>query len=240
MTVRDSLGALSRTARVAGALILIISVFAPFSMIYVPSALIVPGDATATAGNIVASEGLFRLGIASDSVVFLLEIVLVVMLYVLLRPVDATLSLVAAFARLAMTVVQGVNLLNSFAALSLARGAGYLAALEPDQLHALMLLFVDLHERVAIIWGLFFGLHLLVLGYLVYRSSYIASFVGALLVVASLCYLVQGFGNILLPQLAGTWEMIGFLSVVEIVLPLYLLIRGVRAEGLEGVVSDIV
>jgi len=66
---------LNRTARVAGILYLLIAVFAPFSMVYVPSMLIVPGDAATTASNVLASEGLFRLGIASDSIVFLIEIV---------------------------------------------------------------------------------------------------------------------------------------------------------------------
>src|SRR3990170_9013290 len=112
--MEEKMNSLKMTARIAGALILIISVFAPFGMLYVPSTLIAPGDATTTASNIMASEGLFRLGIVSDSVVFLIEIVLVVMLYVLLKPVSKTLSLVAAFARLAMAVIQGINLLNYF------------------------------------------------------------------------------------------------------------------------------
>ena len=155
---------IKRIARIAGFLILVITVFAPFSMMYVPSTLVVPGDAATTANNILASEGLFRAGIASDSIVFLIEIVVTVLLYVLLKPVSKTLSLVAAFARLAMTVVQGINLLNHFFVLLLLSGAGYLTVFASDQLHALVLLFLNAHEYVALIWGLFFGLHLLVLG----------------------------------------------------------------------------
>jgi Domain of unknown function (DUF4386) len=102
----------NKIARIAGALTLVIAVFAPFSMIYVPSTLVVPGDAAATVNNIMTSEGLFRAGIASDSVIFMIEIVLTVMLYVLLKSVNNTLSLVAAFSRLAMTVIQGINLFN--------------------------------------------------------------------------------------------------------------------------------
>ncbi len=86
-----------KLARITGALILIMAVFAPFGMMYVPSTLIVPGDAAATASNIMASEGLFRLGIASDSVVFLIEIALTVLLYVLLKPVNKNLALLALF-----------------------------------------------------------------------------------------------------------------------------------------------
>jgi len=83
MTNQIAAASLNRTARVAGILYLLIALFAPFSMVYVPSMLIVPGDAATTAKNIMTSEGLFRLSIASDSVVFLIEIVLTVLLYVL-------------------------------------------------------------------------------------------------------------------------------------------------------------
>ena len=160
MTTKEEMNSPKRTARIAGLLILIISVFSVFSMLYVSSKLVVPGDAATTASNIMASKGLFRLGIVSDSIVFLLEIVIVVMLYVLLKPVSKTLSLVAAFSRLAMIVIQGINLLNHFTALLLLSGAGYLTVFQPDQLHALVLLFLNAHESVVLIWGLFFSLHL--------------------------------------------------------------------------------
>jgi len=197
---------------------------------YVPSNLIVPGDAATTANNIMASEGLFRAGIVSDSVVFLIEIVITVILYVLLKPVSKTLSLVAAFARLAMTVIQGINLFNHFTALELLSGAGYLTVFEPDQLYALVLLFLNAHENVVLIWGLFFGLHLFVLGYLVYKSGYIPRFLGVLLVIASLCYLTQSFGNILLPQYEEIFASVGLLSMIELAFPLWLLIKGVKDQ----------
>lgn len=233
MTAKEKTNSINKTARIAGALILIITVFAPFSMMYVPSNLIVPGDAATTANNIMASEGLFRAGIASDSVVLLIEIVIVVVLYVLLKPVSKTLSLVAAFSRLAMTVIQGINLLNSFSALLLLSGADYLTVFEADQLHALVLLFLNAHDTVVLIWGLFFGLHLLVLGYLVYRSGYIPRIVGVLLVFASSCYLIQTFGNILLPKYEEIFATIAFLSIIELALPLWLLIKGVDVEQWE-------
>jgi hypothetical protein len=230
---RQKSHAIQRTARLVGLLILIMAVFAPFSMIYVPSTLIVPGDAATTAQNIMASEGLFRLGIASDAVVVLLELVIVVLLYVLLKPVSKTLSLVAAFSRLAMTVIQGVNLLPHFVVLLLLSGAGYLTVFAPDQLQALGLLFLNAHAEVVLIWGFFFGLHLLVLGYLVYKSGYIPRTVGVLLMIASLCYLTQSFGNILLPQYEGIFTSVGLLSTVEIALPLWLLIKGVNVAKWE-------
>ena len=228
MTAREEMNSLKKTARIAGILILIISPFAIFSMMYVTSKLIVPGDAWATASNIMASEGLFRLGMVSDSVVFLLEIVIVVMLYVLLKPVSKTLSLVAALSRLAMTVIQGINLLNNFTALMFLSGADYLTVFEPGQLHSLVLLFLNAHEFVGHIWGLFFSLHLFFLGYLVYKSGYIPRILGIVLVIASVCYLIQSWGIILLPTYEEIFAWIGFLSIIEVAFPIWLVIKGVK------------
>ena len=233
------MNSIQTTARVTGVLILLLVVLAPFSMIYVPTTVIVAGDATATASNLVASESLFRLAMASDATVFLLEIVLCALLYVLLKPVDKTVALVATFARLAMTVIQGINLLNYFFALLLVGGAGFLTVFEPAQLHALALLFLNAHEAVVLIWGFAFGLHLLLSGYLIYKSGYLPRWVGVALVLAALCYFTQSFGNLLLPQAKALFATIGLLSAIEIVLPLWLVIKGVniaqwQKRGLES------
>jgi hypothetical protein len=219
-------------ARVAGFLILIILVVGPFSLIYVPSTLIVPGDATATADNIRASESLFRLGIISQSVVFLTEIVVTVILYVLLRPVSRTLSLVAAFARLAMAVIQGINLLPYFTALLLLSGAGYLTVFEPDQLDALVMLFLNAHQYGNYIWQTFFGLHLFVLGYLIFKSGYFPRILGALVVVGSLGYLTDSFGNFLYPNYDEIFGwVVGVTAVIgELPFFLWLLIKGVNVQ----------
>src|ERR687897_329142 len=109
-------------ARVAGFLLLFVAIIAPFSQLYVPSTLIVPGDATATADNIRASGWVLRLGIVGDSLIFLIEI--------------------------AVAVIQGINLLTYFTALLLLSGAAYLTVFEPAQLDALALLFLNAHQYV--------------------------------------------------------------------------------------------
>jgi hypothetical protein len=219
-------------ARIAGLLLLIVAILGPFSLLYVPSTLFVPGDAAATADNIRASEGLFRLGIVSDSLIFLIEIVLTALLYVLLRPVSRTLSLGAAFARLAMTIVQGINLLPYFIALLLLSGASYLTAFEPDQLDALALLFLNAHQDGVYIWQLFFGLHLLVLGYLIFKSGYFPRILGVLVVVGALGYLADSYGNILFHNYGEIFGWVVGVTAVFGELPffLWLLIRGVNVE----------
>jgi hypothetical protein len=219
-------------ARTAGILLLIILACAAFSMMYVPSNLIVPGDAAATAGKIKASESLFRMGLVGESILFLCEIVLTVMLYLLLKPVSKTLSLVAAFARLAMTVMQGTNLVFKFAVLLLLSGAGYLTVFEPDQLDALVLLLFETHNYGALVWGTFFSLHCFVLGYLIFKSGYFPRVLGVLMVFAALGYMADSLGNLLSPSYEERFAWIvtvtGFVG--ELPFFLWLLIKGVNVQ----------
>lgn len=221
---------LKTTARIAGLLMLVLVALAPFSMLYVPSTLIVPGDAVTTANNIVSSAPMFRLAMASDAVIFLVEIALCALVYTLIRPVNKTLALIAVFARLAMTIIQGLNLLNHFVVMSLLSGSGSVAALAPPQLQALASLFLGAHEAGVLIWGMFFGLHLLLLGYLVYRSGYLPKVIGGLLVFVGLVYLTQSFGNILLPNAKAVFTAMGSLGFLEIAFPAWLLIKGVKDQ----------
>ena len=227
---------IKNTARLAGFLILLIAVLAPFSILYLPSTLIVPGDAAETASNVMASEGLFRLGVVVDSVVVLLEIVVIAILYVLLRPVNRTLALVAAFARLAMTVVMAVNVFNSLGVLLLLGDAEYLTAFETDQLHALVLLFLNLHESGIYIWQVFFGLHWVAVGYLVFKSGYFPRILGILLIVTCLGYLMDSF-EILYPSsgaLSTVSSVVLAVGVIgELSFTLWLLIKGVNVEQWE-------
>jgi hypothetical protein len=218
---------LNTTAKTVGILTLLIAVIAPFSMLYLPSVLIVPGDANNTANNIIASEGLFRLGMIGDAIIFVLEVALTVALYDLLKPVNKTLSLVAAFARVSMNALQALNLLNSFLVLQLLSGSGFLTAFTTSQLHAFVLMSLNARQDVVLIWGLFLALHLFVIGFLVYQSGYLPKTVGGLLMIAGVCYLIQSFGNILTPQHKELFASIGLLSTIEVVFPLWLLIKGI-------------
>ncbi|HNF94654.1 MAG TPA: DUF4386 domain-containing protein, partial [Anaerolineales bacterium] len=117
------MNSLNKTSKLAGVLYLIITFIAPFSMIYVPSKLMVAGDALVTANNIQSAQGLFRAAIASDALVFLLEIALTVLVFQLVKSVDKTLALISAYARLGMTIIQGVNVINYLFVLLLVNGA---------------------------------------------------------------------------------------------------------------------
>jgi hypothetical protein len=228
------MGSIKKTARATGALYLAIAVIMGISFTVATTNLIVPGDATSTANNIIASESLFRIGAVGDTVTFLIEIVLVVLLYVLFKPVGKTLSLVAAFSRLAMTVMQGMNLLNKFTALQLLSGAEYLNVFGQDQLHAFALQSLNAYEFGALIWGTFFSLHLFVLAILLFKSGYFPKFLGILFVFASLGYAIDSYGHFLLPEYTQIYTWIVWATVpAELVFAFWLLIKGVNVEKWE-------
>ncbi len=219
-------------ARAAGALYLVIIVFGLWSEVFVRGSLIVAGDAGTTAANILAAEGLFRASFAADSVMALSDVALAVLLFFLLRPVNTTLALTAAALRLIQTAVIAASLLHQYAALLLLGDAGHAAAFEPAQLHALVVLALDMHGHGYDLGLIFFGASCLVLGFLVVRSGYLPRALGWLVMAAGVVYLIGSYTLFLFPARA---DMVAPLYVVPIVsevsLCLWLLIRGVNVEA---------
>lgn len=217
-------------ARLAGVLYVIITVAAIIAHFYVPSQLIVPGNAAQTANNIMASESLFRVGaIGGELVVLLSEIVLSVILYALFKPVSQTASFIAAVSRLAMTIVHGVNLINYFFVLLLLGNADYLTAFNTEQLHALMMLFLDAHSYGFTIGIAFLTLHVFVLGYLIFKSGYLPKILGILFIIAASGYLIDSFALLLSSSYETTPVYLALpIAIAEIAFPLWLLIKGVN------------
>lgn len=221
-------------ARVAGVLYLIIIVFGVFGEAFVRSSLIAPGDATATAGNIIASERLFRVGFLADSIMFLSDVALAVLLYILLKPVGKTLALVAMFFRLTQAAVLGLNLLNYYAAVLLLNGAGYASAFEADQLHSLSYFFLELHGHGYDLGLLAFGVHCVLLGYLIVESHYLPKVLGVLMVAAGFTYLIGSYTRFLFPDYVTLVSPIYIVALVsEVSLCLWLLVKGVNVEQWE-------
>lgn len=224
---------LRRLTRVAGVLYLAIFVLYPLSTM-ARSILVVPGDAATTAANIAAGESLFRWGLAGEAAVVLIEIALAGVLYTLLRPVSRTASLAAAFARVGEGVVMAAgNLVTGIVTLVMVGGAGYLAAFGVEQRDALALVYQDVNDQVVLVWGLFFGLHLVLLGWLVHRSGYLPRLIGILLALAGVGYLAQSFGVLVAPGLAGALDVVVLVLAVpgELALAVWLLVRGVDADA---------
>ena len=221
------------TARIAGLLYILIFVSAGFSEGFVRATLIVPGDAAATAANILASEGLFRLGVVSDLIAFSADAIVAVLLYVLLRPVNRTLALVAAALRLvAHPAIASINMLNQFMALQLLTDPEYTTVFSPEQLNALALLLLTAHAYGYLIGAIFFGFHLIVLGYLLYQSELFPAILGILVVLAAFGYLTESFTFLLVPAYESFASTVVLVTAVvgEIALALYLVVRGVRPQ----------
>jgi hypothetical protein len=232
MTNRTSQASPLAYARLAGILYLVITVAATIAHFYMPGELIVPGDAATTANNIMASEALFRFGgIGGELVVLLSEIVLSIILYVLLKPVSKTLSLIAAVSRLAMTAIHGLNLINYFFVLLLLGRAEYATVFNTDQLHALVSLFLEAHHYGFTIGIVFLTLHVFALGYLIIKSGYFPKILGILFLIAAVGYTVDSFALLLSTGYEATPAFVALpIALAEIVFPLWLLIKGVNLE----------
>jgi hypothetical protein len=224
-------------ARVAAILFIIMAIAAEFSTGVLGLDVVEPGDATATANNLIDAKSEFRVGIIGHLVVLFMDIGVAVLLYELLKPVNKTLSLVAATFRLIMVAMRGINLLTHFVALTLVSGADYLRAFETDQLHALVLLSLTAFEDGILIDFIFFSFHLLFLGYLVFKSGYLPRLIGVWLMIACLGYLINSFTRLgfFFSDDEETVTLLIFLpsSLSEFALFFWLMIKGVNVEQWE-------
>lgn len=219
------------TARIAGILYLLLIPFSIFGMIFVPSQLLVAGDGAATASNIMASESLFRQSIFSAMTVQVINIFLVLALYRLLRPVNKTMAALMVVFSLAAVPIAMLNELNHLAVLLLSTGAGNMAGFSAEQLQALIPFFLDLHEYGLSIASIFWGLWLFPMGYLIYKSGYLPKFLGVLLMIGCVGYLIDSLAVFLLPGVQVDVAILTFWG--EVLFPLWLVIKGVDVEQYE-------
>ncbi len=222
-----------KVARVAGAIYLSLVLTGPFSLIYIPSKLIVKGNATATASNILAHETLFRLGIVADLISTVIFICLGMALYRLLSGVNKTQASLMVALVLVSAAVGFMNVLNNIAALILFHGADFLAVFQKTQLESLGMLFLRLHDHGIIMDEIFWGLWLLPFGVLVMRSRFLPRILGAWLIVNGLAYVVLSFTGLLMPQYQGrVYHIIFPVLFGELAIMLWLLIKGAKVPPL--------
>jgi Domain of unknown function (DUF4386) len=214
----------TKRARIAGLLYLIVALCGGFSELYVRASVKVPGDAAATADNIAASATLFRIGALTDLVNLACFLVLGLVLYGLLKPVSAKAALAMLLFNAVSVAVLTANMVNHLGALH--------AATSQDDAGASALLFLNLHSYGYLVAGIFFGLWLLPLGYLLFRSGYTPRALGTLVMVGSLGYVADAVTNLLLPTAGATLTTVLVLpsALAELSLTLWLLVKGLDVQ----------
>ena len=218
--------------RFAGLLYLLTAIPNVFYLIYLPSVLIVPGDATATAGRIMASEWLFRMGIVSELAGATIFIFVVLALQDLLKGVNKKYaSLMVTFFVISVPI-SCVNVLNQIAVLRLLRGDSFLSVFDQRQLDALVMVFLNLHGYGTIVAQIFWGLWLFPFGVLVFKSGVLPRILGVLLIIGCFGYIAASVTVLLFP---ASGHMVHELliapgGVAELSILLWLLIKGIQAR----------
>lgn len=216
-------------ARLAGVFYLITIVMGVFAEVGVRGRLVVRDDAAATAANILAHESLYRCGLAADLVMLIAYIAVTLLLCVLLKPVNAIVSPLAAFFSLVGIAILAVNCLNHVAPLLFLESNHVLTGFDTAQLQSLSLFALRLHTRGYSISGVFFGVYCVLIGYLAYRSGFLPRFVGVLMAIGGASYLISSFALFLSPSLAAALPDVTVLGgIAELSLTLWLIVKGVK------------
>lgn len=223
---------LSKTARVAGFLYLLVVITGFFTMMYAPANLFVDGDATVVAGNLLAHQSLFRVDIALSMFSELCFIATVLALYRLFRATGPQLAAAMVLLVLLCAPLAFAGIANDLAILGFLRGGDFLAAFDTPQRDALVIMLIHLNAQADTVSELFWGLWLLPLGSLVYRSGFLPRLLGVWLIVNGLAYVVLSGTELFLPEFVKTISWITMPALFgEVAFTLWLLIAGARAPS---------
>jgi uncharacterized protein DUF4386 len=219
-----------RLARVAGLLYLLNGILGGFALLFVYAKVYVPGNAATTASNLVANSGLVRAGVVADLVQATIWVFLALTLYRLLTPASRS----AAGAMVVFVAIgAGIVMLNEvfgFEALRVATAAVSMTSAGAGGSNAVALMLVDAQHYGILIAQVFFGLWLLPLGYLVYRSGWFPRLLGMVLILGAVGYLADTLAGFLVPDLDRA--MHSYITIPSAIAEIwtlgYLLVIGVR------------
>jgi hypothetical protein len=214
----------STSAIIAGIGLLVMAIIAPIANFSILQRLVVPDDAARTFSNIAASEGQFRLGIILFLATAILDIIVAWALYVFLKHVNKSVSLLAGWFRIIYAAMLGIVSYYLINVIQLISGAGYLSAFEPNQLQAQVMLSVNNFTQGWNFALTIFGIHLVLLGYLLFKAGYMKKILGILVLIAGLGYMTDGIGKVFTSNYTMTISAYTFVG--EVVLIFWLLIAG--------------
>ncbi len=219
-----------KLARAAGFLYLVTIIAGGFAEAYVREGLTVSGDAAATAHNILASEQMYRFGFVADLVTLICGTFLALIFYILFKPVNRNVSLLALIFSSIASAVMAVNLLNQLAPLSLLHNAGYQKTFTIEQLQTLSLFFLNLQSQGYNISLLLFAFYFPSIGYLVYKSNFLPRILGVIYTLAGFGYLTNSLAWFLSPHFAAYLFPYVLLPafIGETSMSLWLIFKGVK------------
>jgi hypothetical protein len=218
----------SRAAIIAAVGMIIMVILAPIADAAIIKKLVILGDAAATFSNIVTAEGLFRLAVFFFLIVAILDIIIAWALYILLKPVNENVSLLAAWFRIIYAALLMSSLFYLLNAVQLAGGAAFYAPSEINQIQIQTLFLIRSFSQCWELGLIVFGFHLSLLGYLILKAGYMRKILGVLIIIASLGYLIDGFGKILLSNYNINIAVFTFIG--EVILIFWLLIKGRKMQ----------
>jgi hypothetical protein len=223
-----------KTARIAGILYLVVVLTGIFSLMYVPSKLIVWDNASETTSRIIASETLFRLGIFASIICYIAFLFLPIVLYKLLSPIHKNHAVAMVALAVVSVPISLFNLSHKFAVLTLTSKEAYLHTFTSEELQSQVLLQLNYYNNGIQLVSIFWGLWLFPFGYLVFKSGFLPKILGIFLMAGCVGYLFNFVGNLL----CSSYHELGISTFVslpgtigEIGICLWLLIAGVRKRN---------
>jgi hypothetical protein len=224
------MNSLKKQSRIAAALYFLNGLPAPFALLYVPSVLIVRGDAASTANNVRNSEALLRLGMAGELFSSTVVIFAVLAFYSLFKAVSGKHARAMLVLMLISVPVSYLNVLNDLAAITFARGPEFLSSFVQPQRDALVLFFLRLHNQGVALAQIFWGLWLFPFGILIWRSGFIPRVLGVFVIIACFGNVISSSASLFLPTYAGVIDRYAtILQAGELPL-IWMLIWGARDQ----------
>lgn len=227
------MNSLKKLSKIAGISYLIIFFTAIFSNFVAIENIVVPNDAAATLENLLNNELIFMLAILSFIITIIFDVVIAWALWIILKPVNENFSLFAAWFRLVHAIVFAVGLYHLVSIIRISYGDANFYNLSGEQMASQVLLFFTQFNDTWLIGLIFFGIHLIALGYLLLRSKQAPKFIGILLIIAGIGYMVDSAAGLLLPNYANM-EIVSMIIVVvpgvvaEMAFTIWLLAKGFK------------
>ena len=235
-----------KAAKIAGFMFLLIVTGWTLHWIFVDSRLHAEGNVMATVNNIMANELLFRIGIANELIFSIGGIVLALALYIILKPVNKNLALLALCWKLVDAIIGAVNVLVAFLALQMVNGKAYVTVVKPEQLQDIAGLFFNIRANGATISMMFLGLGFIVFFYLLFKSKYVPGILAGFGILSYALILVNSLANILVPQNAAVLTMVNPISMIfmtpsilfELIIGFWLIWKGINVQAQENPAVD--